>query len=268
MDTNEHMSLVHYELKGSVVWITLNRPEVYNSFNREMILALQACLDKAAADQEVRAVVLTGSGKAFCAGQDLAEVLEAEKRGEKPDFTRVVEEHYTPVITKICALNKPVIAAVNGVAAGAGANVALACDLVVATQSANFIQAFSKIGLVPDSGGTYFLPRLVGRQRANALMMLGDKISSEEAKAMGMIYDWYPDDTFIQGVSALAERLAAMPTLALAYTKQLLNQSMQNTLDEQLKLEGVYQQRAGETQDYAEGVASFLQKRKPIFKGQ
>lgn len=264
----EKSEYILYEQRGAVAWITLHRPDVYNSFNAPMILALQQRLDEAAEDPAIRAVVITGEGKAFCAGQDLAEVLEAEKQGTKPDFRRVVDEHYTPVVLKIRAMPKPVIAAVNGVAAGAGANLALACDLVVATESASFIQAFSKIGLVPDTGGTYFLPRLVGHQRALALMLLGDKVPASEAKTMGMIYECYADSEFSAQTEALAMRLAAMPTVGLAFTKQLLHQSAGNSLEEQLNQEGIYQQRAGNTRDYAEGVSAFLEKRPPHFTGE
>lgn len=264
----ENSESIKFEQRGPVAWITLNRPDVYNSFNREMILQLQECLDRVATEPQSRAVVITGAGKAFCAGQDLAEVLEAEKQGAKPNFRQIVDEHYTPVILRIRNMPKPVIAAVNGVAAGAGANLALACDFVVAAESAVFIQAFSKIGLVPDSGGTYFLPRLVGRQRATALMMLGEKVSAADAQEMGMVYDWYPDVEFTAGATALAQRLAAMPTLGLSYTKQLLNQSPGNSLEEQLIQEGIYQQKAGSTKDYAEGVSAFLEKRPAVFKGE
>lgn len=252
----------------NVARITLNRPEVYNSFNREMILGLQACLDEAALDQEVRVVVLAGAGKAFCAGQDLGEFLEED--GQLPSdrdlaFDRIVDEHYTPLILKITGMNKPVVAAVNGVAAGAGANLALACDLVVAVEEASFIQAFSKIGLVPDSGGTYFLPRLVGRQRATALMLLGEKVSAAEAKQIGMIYDWYSAADFENKVKELAKRLSDLPTKALGYTKQLLQLSVNNTLEAQLKAEGMFQQKAGQSADFAEGVRAFLEKRRPEF---
>lgn len=261
---------VIYKKAAGVAWIALNRPEVYNSFNREMIMGLQARLDEAAQDQEVRAVVLTGTGKAFCAGQDLGEFLEEGNklpRDRELEFGRIVDEHYTPVILKITNMPKPVVAAVNGVAAGAGANLALACDLVVSTEQAAFIQAFSKIGLVPDSGGTYFLPRLVGRQRAMAQMLLGEKITAPEAKQIGMIYDWFSAEEYEEKVKALAGRLAELPTLALAYTKRLLNQSPGHTLEEQLKAEGVYQHKAGQTSDFYEGVQAFLEKRSPKFKG-
>lgn len=265
---NSKSSTVLFHKEGNVAWITLNRPEVYNSFNREMILGLQACLDTASLDQEVRVVVLAGAGKAFCAGQDLGEFLE--EGGQLPSsrdlaFDRIVDEHYTPLILKITGMNKPVVAAVNGVAAGAGANLALACDLVVAVEEASFIQAFSKIGLVPDSGGTYFLPRLVGRQRAAALMLLGEKISAAEAKQIGMIYDWYSAADFENKVKELAERLSDLPTQALGYTKQLLQLSANNTLEAQLKAEGVFQQKAGQSEDFAEGVQAFLEKRRPEF---
>lgn len=233
-------------------------------------MGLQACLDEAAQDQEVRAVVLTGAGKAFCAGQDLGEFLEEGNRlptDRELDFGRIVDEHYTPVILKITNMPKPVVAAVNGVAAGAGANLALACDLVVSVEQASFIQAFSKIGLVPDSGGTYFLPRLVGRQRAMAQMLLGEKITAPEAKQIGMIYDWFPAEEYEEKVTELAGRLAELPTLALAYTKQLLNQSPAHTLEEQLKAESIYQHKAGQTSDFYEGVQAFLEKRSPKFKG-
>lgn len=266
METN---NTILYQQEGSVARIILNRPEVYNSFTQEMMIRLQDVLNQAAADQTVRAVLLTGAGKAFCAGQDLGEVLEKGKQNQTTDsFTRVVEDFYNPIILKIRNMDKPIIAAVNGVAAGAGANVALACDIVVAAESAGFIQAFSKIGLIPDSGGTFFLPRLIGLPRATALMMLGDKISAAEAKEMGMIYACFADETFEAQAGELAAKLASMPTRGLAYTKQLLNHSLYNTLEEQLKEEGAYQQKAGMTTDYAEGVAAFLEKRKANFTGK
>lgn len=250
---------------GRVLYLYLNRPEVFNSFNREMALALQDELQLAADDAEVRAVVLTGMGKAFCAGQDLKEVTIPELN---PGFKKILEEHYNPIIKQIRALKKPVIAAVNGVAAGAGANIALACDLVVATEQASFIQAFSKIGLVPDSGGTFFLPRLIGMQRATALMFLGDKVSAEEAERIGMIYKAVSPDEYEQTVDMLAERLAGLPTAALARTKMLLNSSLNSSLEGQLQLESEQQIAAAQSIDYAEGVAAFIDKRKPNFIGR
>jgi 2-(1,2-epoxy-1,2-dihydrophenyl)acetyl-CoA isomerase len=257
------MSTVKFEIIGAVARITFNRPQVFNSFNREMALAFQSALDGCKMRDDIRCVVLSGEGKAFCAGQDLQEVTDPNG----PLLTTIVRDHYNPIIEKIRALNKPVIAAVNGVAAGAGANIALCCDVVVAAASASFIQAFSKIGLIPDSGGTYFLPRLIGFQKASALIMLGDKISASEADSLGMIYKSVPDEDFANQITTLAERLANMPTLGLAYTKQALNQSMQNSLQEQLTLEEALQTKAGSTRDYKEGVAAFLEKRKPDFKG-
>lgn len=253
-----------FALAQGVATLTFNRPEVFNSINKPVALALQHHLRACQADASVRAVVLTGTGKAFCAGQDLAEITGPDA----PEVADIVEKHYNPIVQLIRDLDKPVIAAVNGVAAGAGANLALACDIVVAKESASFIQAFSKIGLVPDSGGTYFLPRLVGMQRASALMLLGDKVSAAEAVQMGMIYKTFADETFDQEVTGLAAKLAALPTKGLAYTKQLLNGTFGNDLAQQLRAEGDYQLRAGNTADYREGVAAFLEKRQPTFTGQ
>ncbi len=257
------MEPVLYELSDDTAWIRLNRPDKLNAFNREMALALQAALQQAA-DPAVRCVVLTGMGKGFSAGQDLAEVTDP--RG--PGMARILSEHYNPVILAIRDLPKPVLAAVNGVAAGAGANIALACDIVVAAESASFIQAFSKIGLIPDSGGTFHLPRLIGKQRAAAIMMLGEKIAAPQAENWGMIYKTFPDADFPEAVKGLALTLAALPTQALAYTKKALQWSVTHTLEEQLMNEDKLQQRAAATDDFKEGVQAFLQKRIPQFHGR
>lgn len=258
------MPSIVFRQQGQVAWLILNRPEVFNSFNRGMALELQRELDACNANAEIRAVVLTGEGKAFCAGQDLQEVTDPQG----PSLPTILQEHYNPIIRRIRALEKPVIAAVNGVAAGAGANIALACDLVVAAGSASFIQAFSKIGLIPDSGGTFFLPRLIGFQKASALMMTGEKVGAEEAERLGMIYRVLPDEGFRDAVAGLADQLAAMPTRGLAYTKQALNRALYHDLDSQLEMEDRLQTMAGQTHDYREGVQAFLEKRKPDFKGR
>lgn len=250
--------------KGKLGIITFNRPDVFNSFNQELALAVQKALDAYATNPEIRAIMLTGNGKAFCAGQDLQEAIADNGL----EIENIVDEHYNPIIRQIRTVEKPVIAAINGVAAGAGANIALACDVTIAKESASFIQAFSKIGLVPDSGGTFTLPRIIGFQKASALMMLGDKISAKEAEQMGMIYKVVSDDEFKTASEALAQKLADMPTKGLAYTKYLLNQSLTNTLDEQLELEKDWQFKATQTHDYKEGVNAFIEKRKPEFKGE
>jgi 2-(1,2-epoxy-1,2-dihydrophenyl)acetyl-CoA isomerase len=255
---------IEIRIENKVAWITLNRPEVFNSFNREMALLLQKTLDNCNADAAIRAIVITGNGKAFCAGQDLKEVTDPELN---PGFRKILEEHYNPIIQKIRTIEKPIIAAVNGVAAGAGANIALACDIVVTTDHASFIQAFSKIGLIPDSAGTFFLPRLIGFQRATALMMLGDKVTAAEALNMGLIYKILPVAFFEEETMELAITLANMPTKALGLTKRLLNQSMTNNLEQQLALESDLQIEASSSNDYKEGVTAFVEKRKPEFKG-
>ena len=258
------MSFILSELHNKVMVITLNRADKFNSFNRDMALQLHDALDKAEANKAVRAIVLTGNGKAFCAGQDLAEVTDPNG----PGISRIVTEHYNPIILRIRKIEKPIIAAVNGVAAGAGANIALACDIVTASQVASFIQAFSKIGLIPDSGGTFFLPRLIGLQQASALMMTGDKVSADEAKQMGMIYKVFANETFMQDVMSFANTLAEMPTKGLGLTKRLLNESLVNNLETQLAGEDREQLAAANTYDYNEGVSAFLEKRKPEFKGE
>ncbi len=258
------MSIILSQLQNKVLVITLNRADKFNSFNREIALQLQKELDQAEANPDVRAIVLTGSGKAFCAGQDLSEVVDPNG----PNTAKIVYEHYNPIISRIRKIEKPIIAAVNGIAAGAGANIALACDIVVATTSASFIQAFSKIGLIPDSGGTFFLPRLIGFQQASALMITGDKVSATQALQMGMIYKVFSDETFIADTMALANTIADMPTKGIGYTKRLLNETYFNTLDQQLSREGDVQIEAANTADYKEGVTAFLEKRKPEFKGK
>ncbi len=258
------MSSILFSIENGIAFITLNRPGKLNSFNREMALLLQEKLDDCARMPEIRCVYITGEGKGFCAGQDLEEVVDPEG----PGMQKILGEHYNPIITRIRNIPKPVVAAVNGVAAGAGANLALACDIVVATNSAHFIQAFSKIGLIPDSGGTFILPRLVGFQKASALMMLGDKVSASEALGMGMLYKVFPDDRFTQESRQLATTLSQMPTQALGYIKQVLNLSLSHTLDQQLQLEDEYQQKAAASHDFKEGVQAFLEKRVAVFKGE
>ena len=258
------MNSIHLETKEGIAFIHLNRPSVFNSFNQEMAFSMHEALDSCQEDKSIRTVVIKGTGRAFCAGQDLQEVTDPAG----PLLTTIVRDHYNPIIERIRNLNKPVIAAVNGVAAGAGANIALACDITLACESSSFIQAFSKIGLIPDSAGTFFLPRLIGFQRASALMMLGDKVSAKEAETMGMIYKTVKDEEFEEAVDQLAKKLANMPTKGLAFTKQALNRSMQNNLSSQLALEEQLQTKASMTYDYKEGVAAFLEKRNPEFKGE
>jgi 2-(1,2-epoxy-1,2-dihydrophenyl)acetyl-CoA isomerase len=251
-------------LENGVLTIAFNRPEVFNSFNKEMALSLQNELDIAEKEEKVRAIVITGEGKAFCAGQDLGEATDPNG----PELQTIVRDHYNPIILKLRTIEKPIIAAVNGVAAGAGANIALACDLVVAKESASFIQAFSKIGLIPDSGGTFILPRIIGMQKALALMITGEKVSANQAMAMNMIYKSISDDLFEDEVKKIAIGLAQMPTKGIGLTKRALNQSWDNTLQEQLDLEELLQTEAGQTADFKEGVTAFLEKRKPIFNGK
>lgn len=258
------MSSVIYQQQDSIAILRINRPEKFNAFNRDTALSFQKLLDQAEADDNIRCIVITGNGKAFSAGQDLGEVT-----GDMPfDFNRILSEHYNPIIKRIRNSKKPVLAAVNGVAAGAGANIALCCDIVVAAENASFIQAFSKIGLIPDSAGTYFLPRLIGFQKAAAISMLGDKVMADEAERMGMIYKVLPVEGFEDTALQIAKTLAEMPTRGLALTKEALNHTFDHSLDEQLEFEDKLQKQAAATHDYQEGIDAFVNKRKPNFIGK
>lgn len=253
-----------WSVENGVARITLNRPSVFNSMHHAMRQEVLAALDLCRNEESIRAVYLTGAGRAFCAGQDLQEVVDPNG----PALHDILASGYNPMVRAIRNLEKPVVCAVNGVAAGAGANIALACDITVAAASASFTQAFSKIGLIPDSGGTWTLPRLVGLQRATALMMLSDKINAEEAVSMGLIWKVLPDNSFAQESLRIAEMLAQMPTRALGMTKRALNRAFSNDFNAQLALEDDLQTQAGQTYDYLEGVAAFLEKRKPVFRGE
>ncbi len=258
------MNSILTEEKNNVLVVTLNRPEKLNCFNREMALQLITVLDKAENNNNIRAIIITGMGKAFCAGQDLSEAIDPNGPGIK----KIVGEHYNPIILKIRSIEKPIIGVINGVAAGAGANIALACDIIYASKSASFIQAFSKIGLIPDSGGTYTLPRLVGFNLASALMISGDKLSADDAKNFGIVYKVFDDENLMELSIASAIKIAAMPTKAIGLTKRLLNKTYSNSLEQQLLLEKNLQIEAANTSDYKEGVNAFLEKRSPYFKGE
>jgi 2-(1,2-epoxy-1,2-dihydrophenyl)acetyl-CoA isomerase len=247
--------------------VTLNRPERLNSFNPEMHQQLRDALDAVAGRADVRAVLLTGAGRAFCAGQDLAERRAAPDAGS-PDLGASLDLNFNPLVRRLRALPMPVVCAVNGVAAGAGANVALACDVVLAGRSASFIQAFCKLGLVPDSGGTYFLPRLVGTARAMGLALLGERVTGEEAERMGLIWKCVDDARLMEDARGLARHFATQPTRGLAAIKRALQASTTNTLDQQLDLERDLQRDLGRTADYREGVGAFLEKRAPQFQGR
>lgn len=254
-------------LESGVLKITLNRPDVLNSFNYAMAEEVQDALKEAETNDEIRCVLLTANGKAFCAGQDLKEVTEIAKDPDR-ELSEVVHHTYNPIIRAIRTLEKPVICAVNGTAAGAGANIALACDMVIANEDAKFIQSFSNIGLIPDSGGTYFLPRLIGLARATELTFTGRPVKALEAVEMGMIYKSVPADQLMIEATRLSEKFAAMPTRGFGLTKRGFNAGFFNSLGAQLKLEADLQAEAGKTHDYNEGVSAFLEKRKPEFKGK
>ena len=262
------MSYQHilFDIAAGVARLTLNRPDRLNSFNTLMHAEVREALGRLASS-DARVLVITGSGRGFCAGQDLADRAVAPG-GAAADLGESIEKNYKPLVLALRSLQMPVIAAVNGVAAGAGANIALACDLVIAVRSASFVQAFSKLGLVPDSGGTWSLPRLVGNARALGLTLLGDKLSAEQAAQWGLIWRCVEDAEFSTVVDGLATQLAAAPTRGLARTKQALYEGWGRTLEQQLDIERDYQRELGYTADYAEGVAAFTQKRPPVFTGR
>lgn len=259
---------IRYTVDEGLARLTLNRPDKLNSFTVAMHLEVQHALDAAAADPQVRALVLTGAGRAFCAGQDLGDrAVSAGLGASRPDLGESIEKYYAPLVRRLRAMPKPVVCAVNGVAAGAGANIALACDVVIAVESASFIQPFCKLGLVPDAGGTWALPQLVGRARALGLALLGDALGARQAADWGLIWKCVPAADFEAEVNAVARKLAAGPTLGLARTKQAIDLAATHTLDQQLDLERDFQRELGYSRDYAEGVSAFTEKRAPKFAG-
>ena len=254
------------ELRDGVLALTLNRPDVLNSFTRAMAIALQEALARAADDAAVRAVLLTGAGRGFCAGQDLAEALP-QGDGPMPDIGEIVEQCFNPIIRAIRHLEKPVVCAVNGVAAGAGANLAFACDITIAAHEATFVESFAKLGLIPDTSGTFFVPRLVGVQRATGMFFLAEKMTAEKAKEWGLIWDVVPLASLQDHAMALASSLAGQATRGFGLTKRAMNASFGNGLEAQLEVEAACMREAGRTADYAEGVRAFLEKRKPVYRG-
>ncbi len=259
--------LVLTDLADGVLQLTLNRPDVLNSFNRAMAAEMQAALARAASDPAVRAVLITGAGRGFCAGQDLQEVLP-QGSGPMPDISEVVRASYNPIIRAIRTLEKPVVCAVNGIAAGAGANLAFACDLTIAAEEASFVESFAKLGLIPDTSGTFFVPRLVGSQRATGMFFLAEKVHATTAKEWGLIWDVVPLSHLHEAALHLAKALATQATRGFGLTKRAMNASWSNSLDAQLEVEAEAMQEAGRTADYEEGVRAFLEKRKPLFKGR
>jgi 2-(1,2-epoxy-1,2-dihydrophenyl)acetyl-CoA isomerase len=260
------MSDIIFATADGVATITLNRPDVLNSFTRQMARELREALERCGRDASIRAVMLTGAGRGFCAGQDLAEA--APKDGAMPDLGDIVRDSYNPVIRAIRSLEKPVICAVNGVAAGAGANLAFACDIVFAAENATFIQSFAKIGVIPDSGGTFILPRIVGLHRATIMTMLAEKMSAEQARDWGLVYMVTQPEALIDTALGTARQLATQPTRALGLIKRGFNKSLGVDVSDQLDFEEQIQREAGKTEDYAEGVHAFLEKRRPVFKGR
>lgn len=254
---------IKVSIQDGIANLVMNRQNVLNSFNYPMAIEFQDALDSFDFNDEVRVIVISGQGRAFCAGQD----LQASLNGDKT-IREIVSTQYNPIIIKIRSIEKPIIAAVNGVAAGAGANIALACDFVIAKETASFVQSFVNIGLVPDSAGSFFLPRLVGFARANEMLMLGDKVKASEAEQVGLIYKSIAENEFEEFVSNFAKKLAEKPTFAIGLTKRAMNYSLINSLYEQLDLEENLQEQASESYDFKEGVNAFLEKRKPIFKGK
>lgn len=267
MSFNTTYNNIEFVLEDGAAILTFNRPDSLNSFNAEMHAEVREALKEVKKNPEVRALVITGNGRGFCAGQDLSDRNVAPGT-EAPNLGESIEKNYNPMIRSIRALEMPVICAVNGVAAGAGANIALACDIVFAAKSAKFIQAFCKIGLIPDSGGTWTLPHTVGQARAMALSMLGDRLTAEDAEKIGMIWKAVDDEAVKETAIATAKDLATQPTKGLALIKRAIQASATNSLDEQLDLERDLQTIAGRTEDYREGVAAFMEKRQPSFKGQ
>ena len=261
---------IGYAIDSGVATVTLNRPDKLNSLMGAMMLELYSALGVAGQDDAVRAVVLTGAGRAFCAGQDLADPARSPKPGSDApaDIGDVVDTFYSPLVRRLRAMPKPVVCAVNGVAAGAGANIALACDVVIAVQTASFIQPFCKLGLVPDAGGTWLLPQLVGRARAVGLALLGDKLTAEQAAQWGLIWKCVATADFESEVNTVAKTLAAGPTLGYLRTREAIDAAATRTLDAQLDMEASMQRELGNSQDYAEGVRAFIAKRPPVFVGQ